>query len=124
MKKTLLPLILLAALSSCYNDKAELLYPTNACNTDTVTYSKVVGPILMVNCASADGCHKTAHAPTSGGVSLDNYAGAKVVADNGKLVGVITHTPGFSQMPKNLPKLDDCSIAKITKWVNAGAPNN
>ena len=115
---------MLAAFSSCYNDKAELLYPTSTCKSDSVTFSGVVGPILMVNCASADGCHKTADAATSGGVSLDNVAGAQVVANNGKLVGVITHATGYSQMPKNLPKLDDCSIAKITRWVTDGAPNN
>ena len=123
MKKILLPVLLLATLSSCYNDKAELLYPTT-CKSDSVTFSGIVGPILMVNCASADGCHKTADAATSGGVSLDNVAGAQVVAANGKLLGVINHATGFNPMPKNLPKLDDCSINKISKWVADGAPNN
>jgi hypothetical protein len=122
--RIIFPLLLLTIFSSCYNDKAELLYPASACQSDSVTYSGVVGQILMVNCASADGCHKTADAPTSGGVSLDNVAGAQAVANNGKLVAVITHATGANPMPKNLPKLDDCSIAKISKWVADGAPNN
>jgi len=27
-------------------------------------------------------------------------------------------------MPKNAAKLNTCNIAKITKWVEAGFPNN
>jgi hypothetical protein len=55
---------------------------------------------------------------------LDTYARVKTVADNGKLMGVITHANGFPQMPKGGNKLSDCNIAKIKKWVDAGAPNN
>ena len=119
MKKLLLPGLLLMALSSCYNDKQEDLYPAGGCNTDTVTYSRTIQPILNQNCALS-GCHDAASAMS--GVVLDNYNGAKAKQD--RLVGVINHETGYSPMPKGLPKLDDCTIAKITKWVAGGAPNN
>jgi hypothetical protein len=46
------------------------------------------------------------------------------VADNGKLVGAITHAAGFLPMPQSAPKLSDCNINKIKDWVNRGALNN
>ena len=112
----------LTTFSSCFTDNSESLYPAGtACNTDSVTYSAVVKPIFTQNCALS-GCHNTASAMN--GVILDTYTGAKAIADNGKLVGVITHAQGFTHMPKDRPKMDDCTIAQITKWVNNGAPNN
>jgi hypothetical protein len=122
MKRILLPIGLLLSLSACYNDKAILLYPPDPCQADSVTFSGIVGPILIQNCATDNGCHKTPDAPASGGVSLDNIAGAKAVG--GKLLDVINHAPGAAQMPKNKPKLDDCTIRKISRWVADGYPNN
>ncbi len=55
---------------------------------------------------------------------LDNYAIVKAAAVNGLLLGVITHAPGFAQMPKDAAKLSDCNIAVIRKWINDGAPDN
>jgi hypothetical protein len=40
------------------------------------------------------------------------------------LYGVISHSPGYRYMPKYGPKLPDCEIAGIKKWIDAGAPNN
>jgi hypothetical protein len=105
--------------SSCYYDNHELLNPSSSCDTTTVTYSGTVNPILTANCT---GCHSGANAPN--GVKLDAYNFVKIQAGNGFLVGVITHASGFSPMPKNGNMLSDCSIAKIKKWVAAGAPNN
>jgi len=44
--------------------------------------------------------------------------------NNGNLVNVIEHNPGYSQMPQGLPQLASCTINKIVAWVNRGAPNN
>lgn len=109
------------SLNSCYYDKAEILIPDSLCDTTTVTYSGTINPILTANCT---GCHSGNNAPN--GVMLDNYQGVKVRAldPTGLLLGVINHSPGFAQMPKNGNKLNDCTIAKIAKWVHAGAPNN
>ena len=117
---TIVPMLMLLA-SGCFNDKAELLYPAGSCNTDSVTYSKVVKNILTQNCALS-GCHDAATAMN--GVELETIAGAQLIAHDGRLLGVINHASGFSPMPKDKPKLDDCSILQISKWVSNGAPND
>jgi hypothetical protein len=105
--------------AGCYYDNGELLNPVTSCDTLTVTYSGTVNPILTANCT---GCHSGANAPN--GIKLDAYSTVKIQANNGFLMGVITHNAGFSQMHKNGNKLSDCSIAKISNWIKAGAPNN
>lgn len=90
-----------------------------SCDTVNMKYVANVQPILQANCYS---CHGNGQA--NGGVTLDNYAGVKAVADNGKLIGVITHAPGFPPMPKGGAKLSDCNINKIRSWINRGAQNN
>ncbi|GCD76699.1 hypothetical protein JCM31826_01810 [Thermaurantimonas aggregans] len=90
-----------------------------ACDTSSVSFARDVQPILNDFCVS---CH-TAGAP-SGGVVLNTYNGVKTVADNGKLIGSISHTPGFSAMPPSGIKLDECKLNTIKAWVNSGAPNN
>lgn len=111
--------IVIVSNSSCYYDKEEILYPQSACDTATVTYSGSVVPVLLSNCTS---CHG-GNAP-SGSISLTTYADVKAQADNGKLWGAVSHASGFSPMPKNASKLTACSLAKIKKWIDAGAPNN
>ena len=123
-KKTLLVLALLPAfLYGCYNDNAEDLYPStapgSACDTANITYSASIKPIIDAKCA-IPGCHQTAM-PT--GYDLSSHAGLTVVANNGRLIPAIDHT-GPNPMPQGAPKLDDCSITKIKKWVAMGAPNN
>ncbi len=103
--------------TGCYYDKAELLNPGNICDTTTITYSFSVNPILTANCT---GCHSGANAPN--GVRLDTYEGVKIQVLNGFLVGVITHSAGYSPMPKNGTKLSDCSINKIRKWIADNYP--
>ena len=67
-------------------------------------------------------CHSASSA--MGSVNLDGYAQVKTYADNGKLYGVITHASGFSPMPKNSPKMSDCDIAIIKRWIDDGKQNN
>lgn len=118
----LLPAALLLVVSGCYWDKAEKLYPAPAtCNTDSVTYSGTVKAILSQHCALS-GCHNAATA--SGGVVLEALSGAQAVAKNGSLLGAINHDPAYVAMPQNAPKLDDCTIRQISKWVADGAPGN
>lgn len=113
--------IVIATIStlSCKNDKAELLYPADVCDTSNVTYSNTVLPILRDNCYS---CH--AGNPSVAPFRLDTYADASAVALSGYMYGAITHAAGFQPMPKNADKLSDCNIAKIKKWIDDGAPDN
>lgn len=90
-----------------------------ACDPNTFTYAAVIKPIIDVNCV---GCHNSSSA--GGGYSFSNYAGLKASVTSGRLLGTINHSGGFSAMPQGGAKLSDCKIQQITKWVNAGAPNN
>lgn len=127
MKKLIPALsLILIGFASCYKDNAEDMYPGgsagpgSSCDTTNVTYTGTLKPIIDAKCATA-GCHINAAAS---GISLADYHGVAAVANSGKLLNAITHNGQAAFMPKGLPKLDDCTIAKIRVWVNAGAPDN
>src|SRR5688572_7128629 len=106
----------------CVYEKEDILYPPAPCDTSSPSYSLIVQPIISANCYS---CHDaTNSAVNGGGNQMDSHSKLKVFADNGDLVGVITHSPGHSPMPKNSAKLNDCDINEIKAWVDAGSPNN
>ncbi|MFA5417341.1 MAG: hypothetical protein WC341_02675 [Bacteroidales bacterium] len=110
----------LVILNACYYDSEEALYPqNNTCDTTNVTYSKSVFPIISANCV---GCHTGFGA--NGNTRLDSYDNVVTAANNGSLLGTIQHQSGWPGMPKDMNKLDDCSIKKIEIWVAAGTPNN
>jgi hypothetical protein len=114
----------LTSVSSCYYDSEEYLYPqtSNQCDTTQVTYALSVVPIIQNNCLS---CHSNSTAANYGSnIKLEDYPDIKVQADAGTLLGTISHENGFTPMPFNSSKLDDCKITTIRIWVNAGAPNN
>lgn len=107
--------------SSCYYDKADLVYPpAGPCDTTAVTYSGTVVPILVNQCYS---CH-SGSASASLGLKLDTYSTLMVQVNNGSLLGSVEHQNGFSPMPKGGGKMQDCDIAKIRTWIRAGALNN
>jgi len=120
MKNILTAFSLAALLSGCYYDNKEDLYPVIvACDSGAVTYSGKVLSIIQSNCYA---CHTTAN--TLGNMNLEGYSNLKVVADNGKLAGVIEHQNGFSPMPQGGTQLNSCDISVIKKWISDGAPNN
>jgi uncharacterized membrane protein len=90
----------------------------NACDTTQFTYT-AVKKIIDAKCIN---CHSGS--TPSGGLDYSTYAGLKAVADAGRLVGAITHSAGYTPMPFQQPKLDDCKITQVKKWVQSGAPNN
>ena len=111
-----------AMMSSCYFDKQNELYPVSSCDTTLPsTYTATVAPIVANSCAVA-GCHVGASAAS--GYDLSGHAGLNAIATSGRLMKTITHASDASAMPKNLPKLSDCDINKIDRWVRAGALNN
>lgn len=91
------------------------LYPP--CDTSQIGYAEDVLPIFHANCIP---CHSEANA--FGGIVLATYEGAKIPALNGLLYKAITHDPTVVPMPKGGGKLDDCSINKISRWINLGVP--
>lgn len=117
-------LLLVLLLNRCYYDSEEFLFPDTGgeCDTVDVTYSASVKPILENNCLA---CHANNVSVALGGsVRLEDYADVKLRADEGKLVGTISHAQGFVPMPQGLPKLDDCLIETVRIWVEQGAENN
>ncbi len=115
--------ILIILFTSCYYNKQDILYPDGnvPCNTVSAKFSTDVLPVMNVSCNSS-GCHNTSSAAS--GVILDTYAGVKTHALNGRLMGSMNQTSGYSSMPKGGAKLNNCSLAKIQQWINAGTPNN
>jgi hypothetical protein len=123
MKKLIAIIGLALVVSGCYNDKYDKLYPigTVACDTSTVTFAADILPIFNAKC-NTSGCHDAA--TNSGGYTYTTHAGAQPGALNGKILGTINWSAGYSAMPKNLPKLSTCEINKISRWINQGALNN
>jgi hypothetical protein len=91
---------------------------TSVCDTTLFTYT-AVKKIIDANCIN---CHSGIS--PAGGLNYSAYAGLKAVADAGRLQGAITHSAGYTPMPFGQPKLDDCKITQIKKWIQSGAPNN
>ncbi len=112
--------VFIMAITGCYYDKEEVLYPNAAaCDTSGVTYSGTVSVIMQQSCLS---CHSAASA--QGNVVLAAYNDVKTYAQSGALVGVIKHSSGYSPMPKGGNKLKACDIRKIELWIANGTPNN
>jgi hypothetical protein len=123
MRKLIIAAATILALGGCYNDKYEELYPLGSvvCDTNVVTYAADIKPILDSKC-STTGCHDAVTA--SGSYDFTAHSGVQPAALNGKIAGSINWTTGFSAMPQAQPKLSQCDIDKITRWINQGAPNN
>ncbi len=114
----------IAVCNSCYYNKQDILYPDGNIPCDAagaVKFSSDVLPVMNASCNSS-GCHNTSSA--AAGVILDTYAGIKNQATNGRLMGSINQTSGYSSMPKGGAKLNSCTLTKIQQWINDGTPNN
>jgi hypothetical protein len=110
--------------TGCYYDNEEELYPGGQCDTTNTKFSAVIQPILEANCLS---CHSNSQAPVSGnGVSFEGYSNFYNYLSTGQetFLGAIHRDPGFPQMPKNGPKLQECDIRKIEIWIENGKQNN
>jgi len=115
----------LVGIAGCYRDKADQLYPNSggigACDTANVTYSGTIKGIVEQHCAIS-GCHDGSSYPA---YPMNSYSDIiTYCVSTNKLLGSIRHESGFVAMPQGAPKLDDCTINKITSWVNNGAQNN
>jgi hypothetical protein len=94
-------------------------YCNAGCDTNSFAFSTSIQPLINTNCK---GCHNATL--TSGGVRLDNYTSVKTVADDGRLLGAISHQTGFAAMPQGGNKLPDCNIIQVKKWIASGSPDN
>jgi len=124
--KVILGLLVSAtAISGCYYDDEETLYPASAeCTTENMSFAGDVWPVINASCT---GCHSGSS--PSGNVSLENYSdvatAAAIGAGNyGSLYGTISHASGNSPMPKGGSKLSDCTVSQVKAWIDQGAPDN
>ncbi len=115
--------IVSVTLTSCFYDKADVVYPTTAlsCDTVNVTYTNQIVSIVNAQC---NYCHGAAANSIGGGIYLNTYAALKPYVNNGSFLNSILQNGKASAMPKNGAKLDNCSILKIQSWINKGALNN
>jgi uncharacterized membrane protein len=88
------------------------------CETTTVTFTGHIQPLINQKCVN---CHR-GNTP-SGGVNLSTFEGVETVALNGRLMGAITHAPGFTAMPFGGQQLADCQVEMIRIWIDNGAIN-
>jgi len=122
--KIALILIAINSFTACYYDKKDQVYPqvvAAACDTTNVSYSVTVTNILNANC---NNCHGASANSLGAGIVLNTYASVKPYITNGRLVNSILQNGNASPMPKNMAKMDVCSINKIIVWANRGAINN
>lgn len=108
-------------LAGCSKQSEDKLRGNTVCDTTDVSYSMQVLPILQNNCYA---CHGAGSTSGSGGIDLSSYTRLKVYADNGYLVGNVTHAPGYIGMPYGLPMLPSCEVNTIVAWVHQGTKNN
>jgi hypothetical protein len=116
--------MLMVFFNACYYDKKDQVYPqviVTSCDTTNVTYSVTVTNILNANC---NNCHGASANTLGAGIFLNTYASVKPYISSGRLVNSILQNGSASPMPKNMAKLDICSINKIIIWVNKGSINN
>lgn len=90
-----------------------------ACDTVNMSFSGDVFPVIQNKCL---GCHSGTS--PQGNVRLETHGQISTHASSGRLLGAIDHQQGYTPMPYNQPKLDECTIAKIRSWINDGAQNN
>ena len=127
MNKVVSMLSMCLLFASCYEDNSTAVYPqstyagSSTCDTTNVSFSKIIQPLLLQNCALA-GCHASS-SPT-GGYRLDNYNGVRSIVLSGRILGAINHQTGYATMPKDAAKLNACQIGEITSWIDQGAKNN
>ena len=117
-------IIAISSFTACYYDKKDQVYPqvvVAACDTTNVSYSLTVTNILNANC---NNCHGASANSLGAGIVLNTYASVKPYITNGRLVNSILQNGNASPMPKNMAKMDVCSINKIIVWANRGAINN
>jgi len=117
---TLFAVIFLFILHGCYDDNEEYLYPQiTACDTTLFSYNAAIAPVMEQYC---NGCHGPV-AP-SANIRTDTYQELVQIGGSGDLYGVVSHSSGYSPMPKNGNKLDECTISILRKWINEGFPEN
>ncbi len=118
MKKYLIFIFMLGAISGCYYDVETVLYGTPKCDNTIFSYNGRIKSIMESNCT---GCHSGSN--PSAGIPLTNFVEVKNADNSGFWLCSIEQLSQCSAMPKG-GKLSDCEIEACRKWVEAGYPEN
>jgi hypothetical protein len=118
MKKYLIYIFILGALSSCYYDVETVLYGSPKCDNTIFSFNGRIKSIMESNCT---GCHSGTN--PSAGIPLTNFTEVKNADNSGLWLCSIEQLSQCSAMPKG-GKLSDCEIEACRKWVEAGYPEN
>lgn len=111
-------MLVLMAISyySCVKDQG--VVKKTLCDS-LITYSTVIKPIIVTNCAQTSNCHDGSG--ISAPLDLNTYADLKTFFDNGQLKSRVFT---LKDMPPSPAVLPDSLLKKINCWMNSGAPNN
>jgi uncharacterized membrane protein len=117
MKKIITILLIITSLSSCYNDKEELLYPPiqNECDNVNSSFAYDIYPIILNKC-SISGCHNSSDIAAN--VVLETYE--QVSGYSGIIYQVCITT---QSMPIG-DRLTQSEIKSLKCWLLSGSPNN
>lgn len=111
--------------SGCYYDNFSELHPSLGENCDTthvMSYANDIVPILNNSCGTNNSCHGPS---STASIDLSTYAGVYAKVSDTFLYSSLIWDGNASNMPKNsTTQLSSCSIVKIKKWIDNGAPNN
>lgn len=115
------------SLTGFYSCTKEIGYPepnkqspttTNSCDSSNITYSNFVANVMSTNCTFS-GCHGAG----SSYFDLSNYAALKLKVDDGSFYNRVIVQKDMPPSNSSGPiSLDDCTLGKLKKWVNNGAP--
>ena len=112
--------IITFSFSNCFNNKEDILYPANVCDTTNVKFKGKVAPVFANHCLI---CHGNAVSSPGAVIRLQDYAQVKLNID--LAYAAMTHQPGLVPMPLGQKEtIDPCEIKIVRIWKDAGAPNN
>ena len=112
--KTISLLIVLSIIiiTSCYYDSEEALFPDTKCDTSNITYSGKIKSLMDSYCIS---CHAS-QVPI-----LTTYDA--VSSNSDRIYGDMAHLPGYDWMPKNSSTtIDTCLIKQFDIWRKNSKP--
>jgi len=126
-------LIAIFAVAGCqHNTLIDLTDPTVSidCDSDTVYFQNDIYPLIISNCANADGCHngiggeEEANELTSYETIMSSDYVDPFDANNSKLIEAITEGGEEMMPPYPNEPLTTAQIEMLKTWINQGARNN
>jgi hypothetical protein len=110
--------------SSCYYDKASIVYPNDGkCDTTNMQLSTDLNSIMEAHCFQLPQQFKCSRIWRY--YNLEDYTTIKNAATSGRLMSSINQDGNLAEpMPQSGAKLSDCNISKFDAWVKSGAPDN